>query len=415
MIGYLDCTTGVAGDKLLAALVDAGADSDAVAQALRALDPAIDITFEPVARAGISSLSVAISAEEETRERTWRDIRALVEGSDLSEPAKASALETFRLLAETEATVHGTPPDDARFHEVGAIDSIADVVGVAVALHELGLSALTCGPVSVGQGTVTTAHGVLPVPAPATALLLEGVPIQTGPIPGEATTPTGAALVRTHATAFGPMPAMSLRAIGHGAGTRDTADTANVMRVLLGESADTSGETGADTSPEAGADPGSDSNEHAELRIEPVIELVTSVDHLSAEHLAFCLESLLEKGALDAWCTPAVMKKGRAGACVTVLASPAEEGRFAALLCELTGTLGVRARRISRHVVARESQTVDSSFGPVRVKIAGTGSSRRVRAEHEDVAAIARETGIPPDRVARLIESQAEEQLFPSG
>jgi len=406
VIGYLDCTTGVAGDKLLAALVDAGADPDAVGEAVRALDATIRISFEPVTRGTIAALAVKIIAEEEPRERPWRDTRALLEDSGLPEPVKTAALETFRLLAEAEASVHSVSPDDVRFHEVGAIDSIADVVGVAAALNALGLSSLTCGPVSVGEGTVEVAHGVLPVPAPATAMLLAGVPVQTGPIPGEATTPTGAALVQVHATSFGPMPPMTLRATGHGAGTRDTLGVANVMRVLLGDPASTGTDPGADAS--------IDPDERGELALEEVVELATSVDHLSAEQLAFSLEILREKGALDVWSTPAVMKKGRAGVCVTVLASPVDEPRLAALICELTGTLGVRARRISRYVVARESRTVETSFGAVRVKVARTGSSRRIRAEYEDVAAIARKTGLSADRVTRLVETQAEESLFPN-
>jgi pyridinium-3,5-bisthiocarboxylic acid mononucleotide nickel chelatase len=389
VIAYLDCTTGISGDKFLAALLDAGAPLEAVRDAITAIDPTITISVEPVMRAGVSALHVSVGADSEPASRTWTSISSLIEGAALAEPVRRTALAAFELLAEAEAAVHGVAPGEVHFHEVGAIDSIADVVGVAAALHALDIDTLTCGTVAVGSGTVETAHGILPVPAPATALLLRGVQVEEGPLPGEATTPTGAALVRVCAASFGPLPAMTLVAVGHGAGTRDPAGVANVARVLLGEA--------------AAAD--------AELALGPVVELETTVDHLSAEHLAFCIEELMTAGALDVWHTPVLMKKGRAGAAVSVLCQPTEEARLAALMAELTGTLGIRVRRISRYVVPRESRTVETSFGPVRVKIAGSGVWQRVRAEYEDLAAIARRESTPVDVIAREAEAQARELL----
>lgn len=393
MIAYLDCTTGISGDKFLAALVDAGAPLEAVRAAVAAIDPSARVGIEPVMRAGVSALSVIVEAAEEPGVRTWNAIRALIEGADLAEQVRQTALVAFALLAEAEAAVHGVAPGEVHFHEVGAIDSIADVVGVAAALHALKIDTLVSGPVAVGSGTIETAHGVLPVPAPATALLLRGVPVDSGPLSGEATTPTGAALVRACADSFGPLPPMTLNSVGHGAGTRDPVGFPNVARLLLGEPAATA----------------------AGLSVEPVTELETTVDHLSAEHLAFCIEELMTAGALDAWHTPALMKKGRAGTAVSVLCAPAEEAHFASLLAELTGTLGVRVRRISRYVVAREARTVETSFGPVRVKMAGTGAWRRIRAEYEDLAAIARREHIPVDVIAREVEAQARERLADEG
>jgi pyridinium-3,5-bisthiocarboxylic acid mononucleotide nickel chelatase len=391
VIAYLDCTTGISGDKFLAALIGAGAPVAAVREAIAAIDASVRIDVEPVMRSGVSALSVSVEAGGQPPTRTWTVIRELIEGADLAEPVRRTALAAFTLLADAEAEVHDVSADDVHFHEVGAIDSIADVVGVAAALHALGIDTLVCGPVSVGSGTVQTAHGTLPVPAPATALLVRGVPVEAGPLPGEATTPTGAALVRACATSFGPLPEMTLVAVGHGAGTRDPAGVPNVARVLLGET----------PAPDPAAD----------LSIEPVTELETTVDHLSAEQLAFCVEEILAAGALDAWQTPALMKKGRAGATLTVLCAPADETRLAALLAELTGTLGIRVRRISRYVVARELRTVETTFGPVRVKVAGTGSWRRFRPEYEDLAAIARRERVPVDVIAREIEAQAREAL----
>jgi pyridinium-3,5-bisthiocarboxylic acid mononucleotide nickel chelatase len=391
VIAYLDCTTGISGDKFLAALIGAGAPVEAVREAVAAIDPSVTIEVKPTMRAGVSALSVSVEADGEPPARTWTAIRDLIEGADLAEPVRRMALAAFTLLADAEAEVHGVSADDVHFHEVGAIDSIADVVGVAAALHALEIDTLVCGPVSVGSGTVQTAHGALPVPAPATALLLRGVPVEAGPLPGEATTPTGAALIRACATSFGSLPEMTLVAVGHGAGTRDPAGVPNVARVLLGET--------------PAPDPAED------LSVEPVTELETTVDHLSAEQLAFCVEELLASGALDVWHTPALMKKGRAGAAVSVLCTPADETRLAALLAELTGTLGIRVRRISRYVVARELRTVETTFGPVRVKVAGTGSWRRVRPEYEDLAAIARRERVPVDIIAREIEAQARKVL----
>lgn len=388
MIAYLDCTTGISGDKLLAALIDAGAPVEAIREAVAAIDPSVRIDVEQVTRGGIRALSVNIEATAEPASRTWTEIRTLIETADLPEPVREGVLVAFTLLAEAEAEVHGVPADGVHFHEVGAIDSIADVVGVAAALHALCIEALVCGRVSVGSGTVQTSHGTLPVPAPATALLLRGVPVETGPVPGEATTPTGAALVRALANSFGPMPEMTLSAVGHGAGQRDPAGVPNVARILLGEQIP-----------------------QADLPREPITELETTVDHLSGEHLAFCIEELLASGARDAWHTPALMKKGRAGAAVTVLCTPADENRFTLLLAELTGTLGIRVRRISRYVVEREEHTVDTTLGPVRVKVAGTGAWRRIRPEYEDLAAIARREGLPVDVVARDVEAQAQQAL----
>jgi pyridinium-3,5-bisthiocarboxylic acid mononucleotide nickel chelatase len=391
VIAYLECTTGISGDKFLAALIGAGAPLETVREAVAAIDPSVTIEIKPVMRAGVSALSVSVEADGEPPARTWTAIRELIEGADLAEPVRRTALAAFTLLAGAEAEVHGVEPGDVHFHEVGAIDSIADVVGVAAALHALGVDTLVCGPVTVGSGTVQTAHGTLPVPAPATALLLRGVPVDGGTLPGEATTPTGAALVRACANSFGPFPGMTLAAVGNGAGTRNPAGVPNVARVFLGEAPAT--------------------YSVADLAVEPVTELETTLDHLSAEHLAFCIEEILAAGALDAWQTPALMKKGRVGATLTVLCAPADEARVAAALAELTGTLGIRVRRISRYVVSRESRTVETTFGPVRVKVAGTGSWRRIRPEYEDLAAIARRERVPVDIIARQIEAQVREAL----
>ena len=406
MIGFLDCATGISGDKFLAACIDAGASLDAVNVAVAAVAPEAVVRTDRVLRSGITALSVTVdSTAEEPRSRTWSSIRETIGAAGLAPVVRDRALAAFTLLAEAEARVHGTEPAHVHFHEVGAIDSIADVVGVAAALADLGLTRLICGPVAVGSGTVTTAHGVLPVPAPATALLLEGVPVYAGRAPGEATTPTGAALVRAHATGYGPLPAMVLATTGHGAGSRETPPVANVARLLLGREAAPVSPANPDA---AGA---VDLSADPPLTEEPVVELATAIDHVTAEGLATCLERVLDAGALDAWQTPACMKKGRLGAEVTVLAVPSDATRLATLLAELTGTLGVRIAPMTRLVVARESRTVATSLGTVRVKVAGRGAWRRARIEHDDVAAIAREHDLSPDRIARTLEAEVAREL----
>ena len=387
MIAYLDCTSGISGDKFLGALVDAGAPEEAVRSALAAIDPSITVTFADVIRAGVRGRTVAVTATHEPSARSWDSVRALIERANLDEVVRETSLAAFSLLADAEATVHGVAPDDVHFHEVGALDSIADVVGTATALHALGIERLVCGPVAVGSGTIETAHGTLPVPAPATALLLSGVPIEAGLAPGEATTPTGAALVRACASEFGPVPAMTLEAVGHGAGTRDVPGVPNVARVMLGSRPDSAG-------------PG--------LQEEAVTELVTAIDHLSAEQLAFCCEELRAAGALDVWQAPVVMKKGRLGTSVTALCSPHDAARLARLVADATGTLGVRVRPMTRYVSARELRVVETSFGPVHVKAADMETVRRVRVEYEDVAEIARREQLPIDVVSRRLEAEID-------
>jgi uncharacterized protein (TIGR00299 family) protein len=380
VIAYLDCTTGISGDKFLAALVDAGAPRTTIREAIAAIDPTIAVEFAEVSRAGIRALSAIVTTNHTPVSRTWADVRSLIEGAHLAAEVRDTALGAFTLLAEAEAAVHGVGADEVHFHEVGGADSIADIVGTAAGLHALHIDEFVCSPVSVGGGTVDTAHGTLPVPAPATAMLLVGVPIEAGPLPGEATTPTGAALARACAQSFGSLPPMTVEHIGHGAGTRDPAGVANIARLFLS------------TAPE---------HTQPTMHQEAIAELQTTIDHLSAEHLAFACEELLAAGALDVWQTPALMKKGRAGTAVTVVCRDEDATQLATLTAELTGTLGVRIRRVTRVVAERHSHTVMTSLGEVRVKTAGAAGWRRSRIEYEDLAAIARREGLPIDVVAR--------------
>ncbi len=396
MIGYLDCSTGVSGDKLLGALLDAGtADGRFTAEDLAAiaaqLAPEARVVVERVSSRGVSALGVRVLADEQPHSRSWSEIRTSIGAADLPAPVAEMALRAFGALAQAEATVHGTTVDDVHFHEVGAIDSIVDMVGACAGLHALGITSLLATPVAVGSGTVETSHGTLPVPAPATALLLQSaaVPVVTGPASGELTTPTGAALLAACVERFSAMPPLTITGIGYGAGTRDIG-VPNVCRLILGQE-----------SPVAHREPGDG------LAVESVAVLETNLDHLSPEELAFACEELLAEGALDVWQTPVVMKKGRLAVVLSVLAAEADAPRLAARVSELTGSLGVRVRTAERFVAPREVLEVPTEWGVVRVK-AGAG---RLRPEHEDVARIARETGHSYADVARRATQAARDLL----
>ncbi|HEY3317624.1 MAG TPA: nickel pincer cofactor biosynthesis protein LarC [Coriobacteriia bacterium] len=402
MLAYLDCSTGISGDKFLGALIDAGYSLDRLTSALALLDlPPHELVLEWVTRGGVSAAHIGVESDHEPSARTWRDIRDLLTHSALPDRVREAALSAFGLLAEAEAKVHGVPVDDVHFHEVGALDSIVDIVGVADGLAALEVDELVVSPVATGFGTVETEHGTLPVPAPATAELLVGVPAFTGGIEGELTTPTGAALVSAFATGFGPMPIATPVATGYGAGSHELP-VPNIARVTLAERAQDVAEPSLQPAPEEA---------QSRVRTEVVAVLETNLDSLTPEHLAFACERLLEEGALDVWRTPVVMKKGRAGVVLSVMVEPERTERFSALVMELTGTLGVRRMLLDRDVAPRFIATVDTRYGPVRVKVTTLGGERRVRPEHDDVAAIARREALPYDEVARTVTAEAEAVL----
>lgn len=393
MIAHLDCTTGVSGDKFLGALLAVGEQTGAfTARDLSALAaslvPEATVEVAPVVSRGVTALGVRVGAVDQPHHRSMRDIRGLIERATLPDAVRETALRVFEELAAAEAKVHGCPPDEVHFHEVGALDSVVDVVGVCAGVAALGIELLTASVIATGWGDVETSHGTLAVPAPATALLLLGIPTAPGPAPrdgsapGELTTPTGAALVRVLAGGFGPQPPMIARFSGHGAGTRDVGHP-NVCRLTLGDAAAVP--AGASEADEAGG------------AREQVVLLETNLDHLSPEAVAFACEELLGAGALDVWTTPVTMKKGRSAFVVSVLCRPADAARLTVSIHELTGTLGVRVSDLTRSVVDREVVTVRTEWGSVRYK-KGAGRSRP---EHDDIADVARRTGRPYDAVAR--------------
>ncbi|MDO8962868.1 MAG: nickel pincer cofactor biosynthesis protein LarC [Coriobacteriia bacterium] len=387
MFAYLDCFSGISGDKFLGALVGAGLSVEMLKERLALLDvDGYELFVHPTRKAGLAGTQVEVILEPGQRSRDWKGIRALIEHSGLDAASRAGALRAFGVLAEAEAEVHGTTPDDVHFHEVGAVDSIVDIVGAAIGIAELGIDELWCTPVRLGSGTVMTSHGELPVPAPATAALLRGMPTYAGELAGEMTTPTGAALLRAFVTRFAPMPPVRVHSEGWGAGTWDLP-IPNLLRLSLAER-------------EMGGGP-----------LSEVVVLESAIDHVTPELLAAALDIVLEEGALDAWAEPLQMKKRRLGTEVTVITRPADAERLTELLMLHTGTLGVRRTATWRQVAPRRVETVATSLGMVRVKVQGSGDSMRVRPENDDVVAVARSSGMPLDRVMRVLTEDAEAAL----
>ena len=382
---WIHCFSGVAGDMVLGSLLDAGAEVDAV-RAIVARLPVDGWTLgtEPVLRGGIAATRAVVATPGEGHHhRTWRDVRELLASAGLPPRVHDRAHAAFAALAAAEAALHRTSADDVHFHEVGALDAIVDVVGTCAALEVLGIDDVVVSPVATGHGTVAAAHGQLPVPAPATLRLLEGVPVVGLDVDVELATPTGAALVRTLASSFGPLPAMTITASGYGAGGRELEGRPNVVQVVVGERAELT----------AHATPG-----------QPVVLLEANVDDVTGEVLAHTIARLLAVGAHDAWVTPIVMKKGRPAHTVSALADPSRAAEVAATLTAETGTLGVRGSTLERWPAARTVEVVDVDGQPVRVKV----SDGRVKAEHDDAVAAAEALGLPLRQVLARAESLAE-------
>lgn len=368
---YLDAFSGISGDMLVGALADAGADQDAIATAVASLQAGATVSFEKVKRRGIAATKYHVAVEAAQPHRHLSHILEMIAKADLSGRAKHNAQAVFRKLGEAEAAVHQVPVEKVHFHEVGAADSIADIVGACVAFDLLAIDALVCSPVNVGSGTVQTEHGVLPVPAPATARLLQNAPVYSRGPAIELTTPTGAAVAATLAARFGILPPMKIARAGYGAGGHDFPEHANVLRVLLGEP------TGA-----------------AEALAVSVIE--ANIDDLNPQVLAYATERLLEAGALDVTVQPVLMKKGRPGNLLRVIAEPEHRETLAQLIFAETSTLGLRIYSAERRVQARTSTEVSTPYGTVRIKVGSEGS---YAPEYEDCRKLALDSGVALKRV----------------
>jgi pyridinium-3,5-bisthiocarboxylic acid mononucleotide nickel chelatase len=365
-ICYIDAFSGVAGDMLVGALADAGADRNAITHALDSLGLGATIQFERVTRGGLSAAKFHVKASEPGKHRHLSGILQLIHAAAIPAGSKAKAERIFRRLGEAEAAVHGVDIEKVHFHEVGAIDSICDIVGISLALDLLAIEEIHCSAVNVGSGTANTQHGILPVPAPATAKLLQGKPVYSRGPALELTTPTGAAVVSALAQNFGAMPPMRIQSIGYGAGDHDFAEHANVVRVIVGQS---------DSVPEATT----------------VTIIEANIDDASPQLIGYAMELMLDAGALDAIVIPVQMKKGRPGVLVQVIADTEKREELAAILFRETTTLGIRFYTAERRVQPREWQDVHTPHGIVRVKAGAHGFAP----EYDDARKIASVSGVP--------------------
>jgi uncharacterized protein (TIGR00299 family) protein len=375
-LAWLDCAAGASGDMLLGALVDAGVPIDELQAAVDAVgvEP-IALRAAGVTRCGVAATKVDVVCSDRATQRGWREVRELLGRAALAEPVRALALATFERLANAEAAVHRADPDDVHFHEVGALDAIADVVGAAAGLVALGADRVHAGPVTLGWGTVRSAHGALPVPAPAVLELLRaaGAPVRGGDAPYEMCTPTGAALLAAAVTEWGPLPPMRVTATGSGAGGRDIAEQPNVLRLVVGDAVDL---------------PASSASE--------AIVLEANVDDLDPRVWPSVLAHLLAAGASDAWLTPILMKKGRPAHTLSVLVGDAAAEDVRRAVFTHTSTIGLREARYAKRALDREMTTVEVDGEPVRVKLARLdGMVVNAQPEYDDVAAAAERLGRP--------------------
>jgi len=385
-ICYLDCFSGISGDMVVGALVDAGADPSQVGQELGKLRlEGVCPAFEKCARGGIAATKFRVQAPPERKHRHLSDIEELIRRADLPGRVVERSLSIFGRLGQVEARLHQVPLEKVHFHEVGAVDSILDIVGACVGLEALEVEQVYCSALNLGWGSVETQHGLLPVPAPATAALVEGKPVYARGPAAELTTPTGAAIATTLAHSFGPLPPMRLRAAGYGAGERDFREQPNVLRVLIGETSEA-------------------------LEATTVSVMEANIDDQSPQLLGYALERLLEKGALDATLEPLTMKKSRPGILLRVIARPEDQETLAQVMFEETSTLGLRIYTAERRVQARSSVDVRTPWGPVRMKVSESGS---FVPEYEDCRRLAAESGAPLKRI--FAEANAAYLRSPAG
>lgn len=379
---YLDTGFGVSGDMILGSLIDLGVDAHKLGRDLAAFLPEpFQLKAGPVTRSGIRAVQFAVECEPPAHgHRHAAEILQAIAGSPLPPRAQTRARRIVEVLARAEGRVHGIPPEEVSFHEVGAIDSIVDMIGLALALEELSVDGITAAPPALGHGTVLCQHGLYPVPAPATLYLLEGIPLGTFDAEAELTTPTGAAVVAALADRVGPFSGRRVLKVGYGAGSRVFPDHPNVLRAMLYEPSDECASTGDDASTP-----------------ELVSHLAANIDDASGEILAHAADRLLQQGALDVWMTPVIMKKGRPGVVLNVLAVPAAVDELSRTIFQETTTLGVRvAGPMPRSVLAREHREVDLGYGRVPVKIGRLdGEVVQAAPEYAAVASLSEATGRP--------------------
>lgn len=384
-VAYFDCFSGVSGDMILGALIDAGLDPDALKKALAGLRlSGYEISVNKVVKNGIAATRFNVMVSGHQHGRHLSDILDIINTSSLNELVKQSAADIFRKIGRTEAGIHNVDIEKIHFHEVGAVDSIVDVTGACIAFDLLGIQDVYCSRINVGEGFVNTAHGVLPVPAPATASLLRDVPVYSSGVQAELATPTGAAIMTHFSRCFGPLPEIKIRSVGYGAGMKDLQHP-NLLRVFIGEDEIKSGR-------------------------ETILSLETNIDDMNPEFYGHVIERLLDAGALDAYVAPIIMKKTRPGTLFTVLAHEDAADDIAKIIFEETTTAGIRYQKMERLILNREIKRIATRYGDIAVKILIDGDRiYTISPEYEDCRRAAKERGVPLKRVyeeAKIIISR---------
>lgn len=379
-LGYFDCFAGAAGDMILACLFGAGLDAETLTAGLAKLGlGGVDVTVRDVARKGIRAKAFSFTSSGGAEGKgSHREIVRMIENSELSPAVKKGSLGAFELLAEAEARIHGTKKADVHFHEVGSLDSIVDVVGSFIGIESLGLERITCSPLALGMGAIQCEHGTLPSPAPATLEIAKGLPVRGWKVDGELTTPTGAAILRSCASDFGPIPDMTVTAIGYGAGTADFDSVPNVMRLVVGD--------GAAASVKG-------------LDYDRVVLIETNLDDINPQFFSHIYDDLFGRGALDVWVENILMKKGRPGFLLSVIGPGEQAQALAETVLSQTPTSGVRVREVERLKLPRRIVEVETRFGKVRVKIFSLDSLERHAPEYEDCLRLSRSSGTPISEV----------------
>jgi uncharacterized protein (TIGR00299 family) protein len=378
-LAYFDCFSGISGDMTLGALLDAGCDLARLRADLQSLQvPGWEISAEKVWKNGMAATYAKVKTEDQKKHRSLTDILEILKNSKLDDQVRDRATLIFQKLGEAEAKVHDVPLDKIHFHEVGAVDAIIDIVGACIGFHQLGIDKFACSPLNVGGGTAKMAHGVLPVPAPATATLLKGKPTYSNGVQRELVTPTGAAIVATLCDHFGPQPPMTVSAIGYGAGTADLEGQPNVVRIMIGQPAEKL---------VAGFD-------------EEISVIEANLDDMNPQIYGYFLEKALAAGALDVYTTPVQMKKNRPGTLLTVLCKPQDASALTTLIFAETTTFGVRTTTAHRRILPREHVSVSTTFGDVRIKLSRiNGRIQHAAPEFDDCRKLAVEKNVPLQQV----------------
>ena len=385
---YFDCFAGASGDMILGAMVAAGVNPDLLAQHLKLLNvDGFNVQFKHVTRAGLGATYAVVETAHEHKHRHLSDILKIIDNSALSAGVKKRASQIFTRLAEAEARVHNEPIEKIHFHEVGALDAIVDVIGAAICFELLGIERFISSPVHVGSGFVQMEHGQFPVPPPAVAELLKGVPFYSTEIKGELLTPTGAAIITTVSEGYGPMPSMESSTVAYGAGTREYDNFPNVLRVFVGET--------------LGDEP----------RVERLLMIETNIDDLSPQVLGHVMDQAFDLGALDCYFTPVQMKKNRPGILLSILCEHRLKNQLMQLLFIETTTLGIRTYEVERRALERTTVPVETPYGPIDVKVARlNGQVVNEMPEFEQCRRAAKESGVPLKRVEEAVRVAWERQ-----